>query len=690
MKIPLAYLASMIEEVQPDLWAELFDAVGWPVSLKDKRQNLTHEDIFNALTQDDLTDESLLALEAVETLGTEQGRDAIAAAMRDQHVPLDRLPSTGGEREMALRLFLLQRDDAIFAEIFARAQIQIQEGSDRRRYNEYCAREARPVSRLNEKAKTVRAETLRYCAEQHLGDHVQVVAFEDDDYCVFRIVRSHHIRKPLAVVPGRAAHAPIEYRPVHVDLLRYDTSLGHLRIFARAASIVDFYRRMLGRVLFADESFFDGDPICSLRVLQERGRTALADHRVPGIGRVWMTECLWDLGDRERLLIKGRDCFESIERLGTSPVEGQFLQAKLKMEVVRKSSRPVTVTVRVPSRIEVSPRPFEALVDRFLTAIGIRRPVVATVRADLWSLHPWRHTTAVWRELFGRETDSLVHAGVLAPIQLAAIAHHEHGGAGRVLVAHELPNGGFYGVSQVPEIPSRTLSPTDLDGLELRPEALRLYLRTQMGIAEGGVTWDGSELLHLGFLLLDDHRLHVTYALRPLMPGAGARIQACAGAARSVVLMPCCQSDGSELPKVTLGKPLPVRDTVIRDAVAVCGLTDVVSPLYSAPDGSRLIVDTTRGRIWLDNVPVSGFSQDTHPFRFVEMLVRKSPSAISSKDMCTHLSPYRSDDTTAARRAKNDATQLMRKAMNAAGKPFVDPFVTEKGAYRCVLPSHVV
>lgn len=690
MKLPLAYLASMIDEVPPDLWAELFDAVGWPASLKAKRQSVMHEDIFNALTQDDLSDDLLLGLEAVEMLGTEGGRDAIATAMNDQHVPLHRLPSAGGARELALRLFLVQRDDAILADVFARAQIQTQEGSDHRRYNEYCAREARPVSGLKEKATALRAETLKYCAEQNLGDHVQVVAFEDDDFCVFRVVRSHHIRKPLAVIPGRSAHAPIEYRPVHVDILRYDTSVGHLRIFARAASVVDFYRRMLGRVLFADESFFDGDPICSLRVLQERGRAALGDHAVHGIGRVWMTECLWDRGDRERLLIKARDCFESIERLGLPLLEGQLVQAKLKMEVVRASARPVTVSIRVPSRIEVSPRPYEGLVDRFLTAVGIRQPAEVSARTDLWSLHPWRQTTAVWRELFGRETDSLVQGGVLVPIQFAAVEHPEHVSAGRVLDAHELPSGGFYGVSQVAEIPPRTLSPTDLDGLELKPEALRLYLREQLGIADGGVTWDGGELLHLGSLLLDEHRLHVAYALRPLAPGAGARIQACAGAARSVVLIPTSQSDGSELSKVTLGKPLPLRDRVIRDAIAVCGLTQVVSPLYSAPDGTRLIVDKARGRIWLDGILVNGFSHDTHPFRFVEMLVKRSPSAISSKDMCTELSPYRSDDTQVARRAKNDAIQLMRKAMKAAGKPFDDPFVTEKGAYRSIFPGYLV
>jgi len=59
-------------------------------------------------------------------------------------------------------------------------------------------------------------------------------------------------------VPGHFARATIEFRPVHGDILRYEASIGRLRIAVRAASMVEFYRGVLGKVLFNDEFFFRG------------------------------------------------------------------------------------------------------------------------------------------------------------------------------------------------------------------------------------------------------------------------------------------------------------------------------------------------------------------------------------------------------------------------------------------------
>src|SRR5207248_13042 len=136
------------------------------------------------------------------------------------------------------------------------------------------------------------------------------------------------------------------------------------------------------------------------------------------------------------------------------------------------------------------------------------------------------------------------------------------------------------------------------------------------------------------------------------------RVRACAGAAPNVVLIPGSQCEASELAKVMLGHPLPSRDRVIRDAIAICGLKSVVSPLYSAPDGTRLVVDTLRGQVWLDGIAITGLRPDTHPFRFIELMARRSPSAVSTNDICTVLSAARKDDTLVARQAKNDANKV--------------------------------
>ena len=200
--------------------------------------------------------------------------------------------------------------------MFSRAQVQIQEG-DHRRFNDFIGKKPSAIRDLQAKRPTLELAIREHCRKADLGDHVQVRVFDDGDgTCRFQIMRSHHTRTPLAVVAGSAARAKIQYRPVHADLLRYEPSIGRLRITARAASIVEFYRQVFGRVLFGDDTFFYGDPVCSLTVLQDRGRAALANHGVYGVGRVWMTECIWERGDRERLHIHAADCFDTIDRLG--------------------------------------------------------------------------------------------------------------------------------------------------------------------------------------------------------------------------------------------------------------------------------------------------------------------------------------------------------------------------------------
>jgi Carbohydrate-binding module 48 (Isoamylase N-terminal domain) len=285
---------------------------------------------------------------------------------------------------------------------------QIQEEGDQRRYNEFLGKEPQPVTKLNSKARALEQQVLQYCRQSDLGEHVEVRTFEDDGAYVFNIIRSHHTRKPLAVVPGRSARATIQYRPVHCDILRYESSVGRLRVAARAATMIEFYRGVLGKVLFDDELFFDGDAVCNLGVLQERGRAALDNHGVFGIGQIRMTECLWERGDRNLVHFRSSDCFRSIEDLQLRLSEGTLLQAKLKVQVIGKSTRPVIVNIRVPSRIEISQKSHEPIIERTLQAIGIRNAAPTLAATDLWSLHPWRQPLAVWRTVFGPELDTLV------------------------------------------------------------------------------------------------------------------------------------------------------------------------------------------------------------------------------------------------------------------------------------------
>jgi hypothetical protein len=148
----------------------------------------------------------------------------------------------------------------------------------------------------------------------------------------------------------------------------------------------------------------------------------------------------------------------------------------------------------------------------------------------------FRRGVTVWRTLFGPETDKLIQERILVPVQLTSVLHPDHPDAGRVLEAHGVSDGDFYGVSRAPEIPSRSLTATDLDGLELRPEQLRLHLRTRLDISSGGTVWDNGELLELGFIDVGGHLIYAIYALQQPPPGIGDKLRAHAEGAHPVLV----------------------------------------------------------------------------------------------------------------------------------------------------------
>jgi hypothetical protein len=688
MQIPLAFIDSVvIEEVSLPLWRELFDAIGWPESLDGKGESLTHDEILLAFQKDTPGDELLQALETIDNLGTPEGRETIGGLLIDRQIPPGTLPQDIGERELAVRLFLAQRSDGSLAEVFARAQIQIQEGNHRR-FNDFIGEKPKGIRDVAGKRQALETAILEHCRANDLGDHVQVRVFEDDDgTCRFQIMRSHHMRTPLAVVAGSAARAKIQYRPVHADLVRYEPSIGRLRITARAASIVEFYRQALGRVLFNDETFFYGDPVCSLTVFQEQGRAALANHRVFGVSRVRMTECIWERGDRKRVSIQdAADCFDTIEALKLPLHEGQLIQAKLKIEVIGKSTRPLIVTVRVPSRIEVSQALHENLANELLTDIGIRDALPSAPEQDLWSVAPWRQPIGAWRGCFGADTDSLVKRGVLVKTQLASVEAPGHAGAGHVLQAERLSAVEYLGVSQAPEIPSQSLSATDLDGLELNVPALQTHLRSVLEIAGNAAPWSDEDwFLDLGTIKIHNFQFRLVYALRQPPEGAAAVIKTLAASITPVLLLPKGLREPTGITEILLDKPLPDRRRVLRDIIARANLGGQVPAVLTARQEARLVVDTRFGKVWFDGIEITGLMPATHSFRFIEILARSFPGTVDKHELVAQLSGGRTDGDQTARSAKTSANKIIRAALEAAGRSFDDPFRSENGRYRLIV-----
>lgn len=686
-QLPLAFHdVTLVEEVPTSLWRDFFDAVGWPPSLESKNE-LRHDDIVRALRTDAPSEDLLGGLAAVFELGSEAGREAIVQALSDRALAPDRFQSEPGARACAMRLFLEQRTDPVLRDVMARAQIAAGETAGRRRYAEFLGIERRSIKRLTEKAERLREARRAYCDENDLGEHIQVHAFEDEDLgtYTFQIVRTHRTKAPVAVRKGEATRAPLEFRPVHGDVLRYDATTGRLRIAARAPTIVEFYRRALGEHALGDPEFFPVGETCSLQVLQARGEAVLRDHGLPEVAAVRLVACAWEVGGTV-LTVRGPGCFEALARNGVLGGVGRITEATFKVAVVGRSARPVRVGVRVPRVVDVA-KQHEEVIDRLLTAMGIRLATPDVEKRDLWNLDPWRHRRDVWQQAFGPHLERAVSSGVLGRIFLDAVEDPDTPG-GPLLSVTRLENGDFYAVDADGAVPPRTLSATDVDGLELRPDRLRQQLVEDLG-TYGSVTWSGADTLDLGQFDIEGTEVRLLYALRPPPAETIALLEKLNEAgSRTLLLVP----EGAEVgaPHVWVRTPLPHRRELVRSVVTASGLADQVSARLLAHENAQLIVDTKRGQIYVHDVLIPDLKADTHMFRFVEALARADGRPIETATLQAQLSPNRDDDTVAVRHAKMKANQRIAKALAEVGRELTaDAFPVHNQAYRTTLVPFV-
>jgi hypothetical protein len=309
------------------------------------------------------------------------------------------------------------------------------------------------------------------------------------------------------------------------------------------------------------------------------------------------------------------------------------------------------------------------------------------------SLYPWRHPATVWRSIFGDETDILVEKGILVTVRLDAVAHPDFPHAGNILSVHVLPNGDYQGVSEVEEIPSRSLSATDIQGLELRPEAFRMYLREKLEISQGGVEWRNEELLELGVTEVGGQGFYVSYALRQPTRQVGQGLRTRADGAHVIVLFPPAHPEEPDLAMVRLETASPSRVDVIRRAIMNYGLEEKIPAVFWAPNCARLVVDSTHKKVWVDRIELTRLKPDSHAFRFIELIGRSRGAPIKAEAITEVLSPARSgsDGNTVTRQAKRAARKIIEEALREAGYALSeDPFPTAgTGSYRCTLPSFV-
>jgi hypothetical protein len=299
----------------------------------------------------------------------------------------------------------------------------------------------------------------------------------------------------------------------------------------------------------------------------------------------------------------------------------------------------------------------------------------------------------VWRALFGNMTDALVKKTVLRRTQLDGVPHPDYLAAGKVLRVHAVGKGEFHGVSDLFEIPSRSLSATDVEALELAPEIFRQHLCTALGITNGGAAWcAGDDILQLGWLAAGDEQLYVAYALRAHSCEAAERLRIRAAGGHTVLLVPANRSIQGQGATVALDNPVPSREQVIREGVFACGIADRLAAIYRAPAAAELVVDKRLKKVWVRGIEVP-LTPDSQAYLFIEILASSNGTAVTAEAITKALSAARlnTDGTTTARQAKGKAKKAIEDVLAASGAGDQDdPFPScGTGSYRCVLRAFV-
>ena len=478
-----------------------------------------------------------------------------------------------------------------------------------------------------------------------------------------------------------------------MDLIRYDATEGRLRIAARSGKLVSAYRRIFGHVLFGDPQFFLGCVRCTLQPLQEKG-AELLQNLPPNMTTARVVDLVWHRGGTS-IRVRDDDCLAQVKALELPLHEGELVEARFEFRFVRgRRIDKRFVVVRTPNRISNRSDRYEKAIDQFLFRIGIRLRNAPKHPVDLWSLHPWKHSETRWREALGLQLRYFVEEGLLVSSAVDSVPHPDHPTPRTALrVRHEGEH--IEGVSDDPHIPSRALTLSDVDGYELRVDALAERLARALNIASvvkpvGGYCWP-----------LRSRRAAVragegeglrSFRKPPAAPGAMAdRLRQIAGSKVQVglVVPSGCAADIG-LAEVQFDTGDAPFDGVLNRLISRLGLEKEALAVEQAPAGTRVVIDRKRGTIHLDGVLLSSIDQQSHYFR------SSSSSPPRAETSCRRRGSTRSSEAeTLARRCerRKEADGRSDRARLQEGRRALpglnEIIVTHRGGYSMPAPAFV-
>jgi hypothetical protein len=648
---------------------------------------LNHDALWHSLTTTTPGPDLLDALEAIQELGTDQGRDLLSNAADDQQVPLGPIDDVPA-RELAARVWTASRTDEALAQVLVRARVSVVEAGRGRTYREFVGR---PTKLRTLDQQRVLDAVAQWCREQKKSEAIRVYAYERDGEWRCEVMRGDSVRRVVEIKDRRPEI--LNFRPAVADHLRYEPATGRLGIATRSPRLVQMYRELLGSMLATDPAFFSNENICTLRPLQQQGRSLFEQHRVPGIVRVDVVELRWRRGDRDKVWVTGPDCFKILDDLQARvQVEGELVQAKL-LVWFAGAGRRGQVTITVPGRIEINAGAREHLVERLLDELGLRGTFGPdSERLDLWSLHPWRQREDLWRRHLGAEAfDRLLRDTALRPVRLEAVPHPDHPGLEGALATEDLDGSATIGVSDDPAIAVRTLTSSDVMGYELDVSRVATDIARALGVEEAtreitsGIWLLGQRTLAAGATVA------VCLATRQPLDTAAHSVRAASNGARPVLLVPTGRVAEGDVTQLECRVPQGPYDSLLGRIVERLNLQDQVSPaIYRTED---LILDPKKGVAWYRGVPLTKLLPETQFFRFAERVARARGALVTKEDLREYLSPKNPDESI-VRKAKADFVKRVEESFAAANMEcpaeVKEIFKSQSGGYILKATAHIL
>ena len=670
--------------IKGETWKELLALTGDEARLLNSEFEFTH--FWESLSASPPDGRLTEALEIVHALGSDEGRDLIRQATRDQNVAFD-VPDEVPARELAAHLWMRSQTDMSLAGVLVLARVGVSEAADTRKYQEYLGQ--RSLSGTLDKSR-LREAVLEWSRANKKHEAVEIFAFERGNVMFCEVLRGDPMKRVIELKGGRPGI--LEFWPAVSDHIRFEPGSGRIAIATRSGRLLDVYKGLLGSMLAGQADFFSDQNVCTLRPLQEQGAQLFEQYRPHEIHRVDVVELHWRRGDRDRVTVRGRDCFKILRDLNVSLVEGELTEAKLRIAFAGPSSD-AYVVLKVPNRIDIKGIGIhEEVLRRLLSNAGIRGTAkVAMLPPDTWSLFPYRLTELQWRAKIGQVFDRLVQSKALRAVSLESVTHPDHPGHPGALAVKVLPDGTRIGVSDEPIVPLRTLSATDYLAYEpdwgshLGDIAVAMGLTGKISEVDGG-------LWHVGArTFAPSASVCVFVATRSPSAHFKLIVDQHSGGASSFLLIPNDCNFSSPVPTLKVTLPGGPFDGLLKGAVERFKWHQLVSPpIWNNED---LVIETTRGTAWYRGQELTHLKPETQPYKFAVCVAREQGRPVGKRRLNDLLSPGRQDDE-AAKTAKSDFKKAVLASFDAAGKPCPaeakDMFVSRNPGYALVCSARVL